>query len=61
MIKMLRDFTIYLPETLNEEFTFRAGYCYLSDEIDGKTVVYTVDRLIKMELDEEDKKWIEVV
>ena len=59
MIKMLRDFTIYLPD--NSEFTFRRGYSYLSEEIDGKMFVYTVDRVIKMELDEEDMKWIEVV
>ena len=59
MIKMLRDFTIYLPN--DSEFTFRRGYSYLSEEIGGKMFVYTVDRMIKMELDEEDMKWIEVV
>ena len=59
MIKMLRDFTIYLPD--NSEFTFRRGYSYLSEVIDGKTYVMTVDRELKMELDEEDMKWIEVV
>ena len=59
MIKMLRDFTLYLPD--NSEFTFRRGYSYLSEEIDGKMFVYTVDRMIKMELDDEDMKWIEVV
>ena len=59
MIKMLRDFSLYLPD--NSEFTFRRGYSYLSEEIDGKMFVYTVDRMIKMELDEEDMKWIEVV
>ena len=31
---MLRDFTLYLPD--NSEFTFRRGYSYLSEEIDGK-------------------------
>ena len=59
MIKMLRDFTLYLPD--NSEFTFRRGYSYLSEEIGGKTYVMTVDRELKMELDEEDMKWIEVV
>ena len=34
MIKMLRDFTLYLPN--DTEFTFRRGYSYLSEEIDGK-------------------------
>ena len=59
MIKMLRDFTIYLPN--DEEFTFRRGYSYLSEEIDGKIVVLSVDRSVKMELDEEDMKWVEEV
>ena len=59
MIKMLKDFTIYLPN--DTEFTFRRGYSYLCDEIDGKTYVMTVDKELKMELDEEDMKWIEVV
>ena len=59
MIKMLRDFTLYLPD--NSEFTFRRGYSYLSEVIDGKTYVMTVDRELKMELDDEDMKWIEVV
>ena len=59
MIKMLRDFTIYLPD--NSEFTFRRGYSYLSEEIDGKIYAMTFDRELKMELDEEDMKWIEVV
>ena len=59
MIKMLRDFTLYLPNDL--EFTFRRGYSYLSEEIDGKTYVMTVDRELKMELDDEDMKWIEEV
>ena len=58
MIKMLRDFTLYLPN--DSEFTFRRGYSYLSDEIDGKTYVMTVDKEIKMELDEEDMKWTEI-
>jgi len=59
MIKMLRDFTIYLPN--DSEFTFRRGYSYLSEKIDGKTYVMTVDRDIKMELGEEDMKWVEEV
>ena len=59
MIRMLKDMSIYLPN--DEEFTFRRGYSYLSEEIDGKTYVMTVDRKLKMELDEEDMKWIEVV
>ena len=58
MIKMLRDFTIYLPN--DSEFTFRRGYCYLSEEIDGKTYVMTVDKELKMELSEEDMKWVEI-
>jgi len=56
---MLKDFTIYLPD--DTEFTFRRGYSYLSEEIDGKTYVMTFDREIKMELDEEDMKWVEEV
>jgi len=59
MIKMLKNFTLYLPN--DQEFTFRRGYSYLSEEIDGKTYVMTFDREIKMELDEEDMKWIEEV
>ena len=59
MIKMLRDFTLYLPN--DTEFTFRRGYSYLSEEIDGKTYVMTVDKKLKMELDEEDMKWVEEV
>lgn len=59
MLKMLKDFTLYLPD--DSEVTFRRGYCYLSEDIDGKTYVMTVDRELKMELDEEDMKWIEVV
>ena len=59
MIKMLRDFTIYLPN--DSEFTFRRGYSYLSEEIDGKTYVMTVDKELKMELDEEDMKCVEEV
>ena len=59
MIKMLKNFTLYLPN--DEEFTFRRGYSYLSEEIDGKTYVMTVDKEIKMELDEEDMKWVEEV
>ena len=54
MIKMLKNFTLYLPN--DSEFTFRRGYSYLSEEIDGKTYVMTVDKEIKMELDEEEKK-----
>ena len=56
-MKMLKDFTLYLSN--NEEFTFRRGYNYLSEEIDDKTYVMTVDKELKMELDEEDMKWIE--
>ena len=59
MIRMLKDMSLYLPN--DSEFTFRRGYSYLSEEIDGKTYVMTVDRELKMELDEEDMKWIEVV
>ena len=59
MIKMLRDFTLYLPN--DSEFAFRRGYSYLSEEIDGKTYVMTVDRELKMELDAEDMKWVEEV
>ena len=59
MIRMLKDMSLYLPN--DSEFTFRRGYSYLSEEIDGKTYVMTVDRKLKMELDEEDMKWIEVV
>ena len=59
MIKMLKNFTLYLPN--DQEFTFRRGYSYLSEEIDGKTYVMTFDREIKMELDEEDMKWVEEV
>ena len=58
-MKMLKDFSLYLPD--NSEFTFRRGYSYLSEEIDGKTYVMTVDGELKMELSEEDMKWIEVV
>ena len=59
MIRMLKDMSLYLPN--DSEFTFRRGYSYLSEVIDGKTYVMTVDRELKMELDEEDMKWIEVV
>ena len=59
MLKMLKDFTLYLPN--DEEVTFRRGYSYLGEEVDGKTYVMTVDKELKMELDEEDMKWIEVV
>ena len=59
MIRMLKDMSLYLPN--DSEFTFRRGYSYLSEEIDGKTYVMTVDRELKMELDDEDMKWIEVV
>ena len=59
MLKMLKDFTLYLPN--DEEVTFRSGYCYLGEDTDGKTYVMTVDRELKMELGEEDMKWIEVV
>lgn len=65
MVKMNKDFTIYLPN--DSEFTFRRGYSYLCDksEADGiegeKMIVYSVDRLISMELDEEDMEWIEEV
>ena len=58
-MKMLKDFSLYLPD--NSEFTFRRGYSYLSEEIDGKTYVMTVDKELKMELDEEDMEWVEVV
>ena len=57
MIRMLKDMSLYLPN--DEEFTFRRGYSYLSEEIDCKTYVMTVDRELKMELDDEDMKWIE--
>ena len=59
MIKMLKNFTIYLPD--DTEFTFRMGYSYLSEEIDGKVIVMNNDRSVKIELDEEDMKWIEGV
>ena len=59
MIKMLKNFTLYLPN--DSEFTFRRDYSYLCEEIDGKIIVYSVDRLISMELDEEDMKWVEEV
>jgi hypothetical protein len=55
---MLKNFTLYLPN--DTEFTFHRGYSYLSDKIDGKTYVMTVDKEIKMELDEEDMKWVEI-
>ena len=58
MIKFKRDFTLYLPN--DTEFTFRRGYSYLSEEIDCKTYVMTVDKELKMELDEEDMKWVEM-
>ena len=58
MIKMLKDFTLYLPN--DSEFIFRRGYSYLSEEIDGKTYVMTFDREISMELDEEDMKLVEI-
>ena len=58
-MKTLKDFTLYLSN--DSEFTFRRGYNYLSEEIDGKTYVMTFDRKLKMELDDEDMKWIEVV
>ena len=58
MIKMLKNFTIYLPN--DTEFTFRRGYSYLSEEIDGKIVVLSVDRSVRLELDEEDMKWVEI-
>ena len=59
MIKMLKNFTLYLPN--DTEFTFRRGYSYLSEEIDGKICVMTIDKELKMELDEEDMKWVEEV
>ena len=59
MIKMLKDFTLYLPN--DSEFTFRLGYSYLSEEIDGKIVVLSVDRSVRLELYEEDMKWVEEV
>ena len=59
MVKILKDFTLYLPN--DTEFTFRRGYSYLSEEIDGKIVVLSVDRSVKMELDEEDMRWVEEV
>ena len=59
MIKMLKNMSVYLPN--DTEFTFRRGYSYLSEEIDGKTYVMTVDKELKMELDEEDMKWVEEV
>ena len=59
MIKMLKNFTLYLPN--DTEFTFRRGYSYLSEEIDGKIVVLSVDRSVRLELDEEDMEWIEEV
>ena len=59
MIKMLKNFTLCLPN--DQEFTFRRGYSYLSEEIDGKTYVMTVDKELKMELDEEDMKCVEEV
>ena len=59
MIKMLKDMSIYLPN--DTEFTFRRGYCYLSEAIDGKIYVMTIDKELKMELDEEDMKWVEEV
>ena len=59
MIKMLKNMSVYLPN--DTEFTFRRGYSYLSEEIDGKIVVLSVDRSVRLELDEEDMKWIEVM
>lgn len=59
MIKMLKNMSVYLPN--DSEFTFRRGYSYLSENIDDKIVVLSVDRSVKMELDEEDMKWIEEV
>ena len=59
MVKMHKDFTIYLPN--DSEFTFRRGYSYLSEEIDGKIVVLSVDRSVRLELDKEDVKWVEEV
>ena len=59
MIKMLKNFTLYLPN--DSEFTFRRGYSYLCEEIDGKLIVYSVDRSVRLELDEEDMEWVEEV
>ena len=58
MIKMLRDMSLYLPN--DQEFTFLRGYSYLSEEIDGKIVVLSVDRSVRLELDEEDMEWVEI-
>ena len=58
MVKMLKDFTLYLPN--DTEFTFRRGYSYLSENIDDKIVVLSVDRSVRLELDEEDMKWVEI-
>ena len=57
MIKFKRDFTTYLPN--DTEFTFRMGYSYMCDKIDGKIVVLSVDRSVRLELDEEDMEWVE--
>ena len=59
MIKMLKNFTLYLPN--DSEFTFRRGYSYLSEEIDGKLIVMNNDRGVRLELDEEDMEWAEEV
>ena len=59
MIKMLKNMSVYLPD--DSEFTFRRGYSYLGEEIDGKIVVLSVDGSVRLELDEEDMKWVEGV
>ena len=62
MIKFKKDLTVYInnDNKRDSEFTFKRGYSYLSEEIDGKMYVITVDRELKMELDEEDMKWVEI-
>ena len=62
MTKFNKSITVYSPNSPNNtEFTFRKGYSYISDMVNGKLIVYSVDRSVRLELDEEDMKWIEIV
>lgn len=59
MVKILKDIVVYLPN--DKEFVFRKDYCYMSEYVKDKLVIYSIDKMIKIELDKENMKWTEVV
>lgn len=58
MVKILKDIVVYLPN--DKEFVFRKDYCYMSEYVKDKLVIYSIDKMIKIELDKYTDYYLEL-